>query len=93
MSAGFVAFHYPTSEHFEDFVERTHRVRDQLSAYPGYVSAETWATVDRDAVITVANFETAKQLQTAMSDKHLRAIGAFDDRERAPRKIINVTAR
>lgn len=92
--SGFIAFHYPKPEHFEEFVDRTHQVRDALQASPGCLSAEIWVTSDGDAVVTNARFETPQELDQALSaGRALGDVVEFDDRERKPRQIFTLTSR
>lgn len=44
MSFGFVAFHYPRPDQFDDFVERAHVVWRVFLDQPGSSSAAVWAT-------------------------------------------------
>jgi quinol monooxygenase YgiN len=94
MTMGFVAFHYPHPEHFEEFVGRTHQVRDTLAAGAGCLSAEVWATPDGDAVVTTGQFESQEALQQAFAAaRDLGAAVEFDDRERQPRQIFTLVSR
>ncbi|WP_106401453.1 antibiotic biosynthesis monooxygenase family protein [Actinocorallia populi] len=88
MSVGFVAFHYPQPNHFEEFVGRAHRVRAFLEEKPGCRSAEVWATPDAEAVVTIVRFETEEALQEGIAAAaDLGDVIAYDERERAPRQI------
>ncbi|TGA96770.1 hypothetical protein E2651_32145 [Streptomyces sp. MZ04] len=88
MTVGFVAFHYPHPEHFEDFVGRAHRVGDVLRASSGCLSADVWATPDGDAVVTIGTFESDDAHREAFAAaRDLGAVVGFDERERKPRQI------
>lgn len=94
MTVGFVAFHYPRAEHFEEFVDRAHQVGAFLRANPGCLSAEIWATADGDSVVTCGRFESQEALGAALTAaRDLGAVTAFDDREHKPRQIFNLLAR
>ncbi|MFI0454478.1 antibiotic biosynthesis monooxygenase family protein [Actinomadura sp. 6N118] len=89
MTVGFVAVHYPRPEHFEEFVGRTHQVRETLEGRPGYQSSEVWVTPDGDAVVTMGRFESEEDLQAALAAaRDLGAIVGFDERERKPRQTF-----
>ncbi|MEU8890039.1 antibiotic biosynthesis monooxygenase [Streptomyces sp. NPDC048442] len=93
-TVGFVAFHYPHPEHFEDFVGRAHQVGDSLRAAPGCLSAEVWATPDGDAVVTTGRFESEEAFRAAFAAA--RGLGetvAFDERELKPRQIFTLLPR
>lgn len=94
MTVGFIAYHYPRPDQFDDFVERTRIVRETLLKHPGCRSADIWTTPDRDAVVTIGTFDSEQAYKEALSAG--RALGdavAFDDRERKPRKITNLVSR
>jgi quinol monooxygenase YgiN len=94
MTIGFVAFHYPRPENFEEFVGRTHAVRDTLQARPGCLSADVWATPDRDAVVTTGQFESQEAFQQAFAAaRDLGEAVAFDEREQKPRQIFTLISR
>ncbi|MGP3976239.1 antibiotic biosynthesis monooxygenase [Streptomyces sp. 8N114] len=94
MTAGFIAFHYPRPEHFEEFVGRTHQVKEFLQSKAGFLSADIWATTDGDAVITSARFESEEALGAALAAaRELGSIAGFDEREYKPREIFTVRAR
>ncbi|MDH6193624.1 quinol monooxygenase YgiN [Mycobacterium frederiksbergense] len=94
MTIGFVAFHYPRPEHFEEFVGRSHAVRETLQARPGCLSAEVWATPGSDAVVTTGQFESEQALQDAFAAaRGLGAAVAFDERELNPRQIFTLISR
>jgi len=94
MTAGFIAFHYPLPEHFEEFVDRTHTVKEFLQTKPGFLSADIWATADGAAVVTSAHFESEEALGSAMAAaRELDPVTAFDAREYKPREIFSVQAR
>lgn len=94
MSVGFVAYHYPQPDQFEDFVDRTRQVRDIFQAQPGCEEVHIWAAPDEEAVVTMATFESQaayEQAFTAVAE--LGQTIAFDDRERKPRQITNLVSR
>jgi quinol monooxygenase YgiN len=94
MTIGFVAFHYPRPEHFEEFIGRTHKVRDTLQASPGCLSVDVWATADGDAVVTSGQFGSEEALQQALAAaRGLGAVIAFDKREQKPRQIFTLISR
>jgi quinol monooxygenase YgiN len=94
MTIGFVAFHYPHAEHFEEFVGRTHEVRDTLQSRPGCLSAEVWATPDGHAVVTTGRFESQEALQQAFAAaRDLGSTIEFDEREQKPRQIFTLISR
>jgi hypothetical protein len=45
---GFVAFHYPRSEHFEDFIGRAHQVGRASRSSAGRLSVEVRVFDERD---------------------------------------------
>ncbi|MGI5350718.1 hypothetical protein ACQEU8_21440 [Streptomyces sp. CA-250714] len=93
MTAGFIAFHYPRLEHFEEFVDRTHKVKEFLESRPGFVSADIWATTDGDAVVTSGRFESGEALGAALAAaRELGSIVSFDEREYKPREIFTLRA-
>jgi hypothetical protein len=93
VSIGFVAFHYPRPEYFEEFVGRTQQVRDTFQAKPGCLSAQVWATPDADAVVTTVHFDSQEALEQALgAARNLKAV-EFDDRERKPRQVFTLIAR
>ncbi|RZS32397.1 antibiotic biosynthesis monooxygenase [Herbihabitans rhizosphaerae] len=83
MSFGFVAFHYPAPEHFEEFVEGCHEVIAAGRAQPGFERADVWVTPDGEAVVTIASFESEEAFQAAAE-----AIGPqSEEQEIKPRQI------
>ncbi|MFI6602436.1 antibiotic biosynthesis monooxygenase [Nonomuraea sp. NPDC050536] len=94
MTVGFVAFHYPTPEHFEEFVGRTHQVADFLQSKPGCLSAECWATTDGGAVVTTGRFESQDTFQAAFAAAvELGPVVGFDEREHRPREVYTLLSR
>ena len=93
MTAGFVGLHYPRPEHFEEFVERVHRVADWFRSAPGARSVEVWATTDDDAVVSIARFDSEEALRAAFTGARELSEAVFDDRERKPRRIIPLVSR
>lgn len=94
MTFAFLAFHHPRPEHFEEFVERTHRVAAALRTAQGCLSTEVWATADGDAVVTMGRFDSEDAYHSAF--RTLSGLGdvvSFDDRERKPRQILSLHAR
>ncbi|MFJ8390666.1 hypothetical protein ACIQ9Q_40525 [Streptomyces sp. NPDC094438] len=94
MTVGFVAFHYPRPEYFEEFVSRTHGIREFMQAQPGFLSGGPWATVDGDAVVTIGQFESTEAFQAAFAPAaELGDIAGFDEREHRPRQIHTLLSR
>ncbi|NBE53200.1 antibiotic biosynthesis monooxygenase [Streptomyces boluensis] len=94
MSAGFVAFHYPHPEYFEEFVGRTRQVGEVLRAVPGCRSVEVWVTPDGDAVVSTARFDAEDDLKAALGAAiDSGAPVEFDERERKPRQIFMLESR
>jgi heme-degrading monooxygenase HmoA len=95
MTAGFVAFHYPQTEHFEEFIGRAHQVREVLLSRSGCLSVEVWATSDDDAVVTMGRFESGEAVSEALTAaaSRLGAVVAYDERERKPRQIHMLVAK
>ncbi|MEU1430875.1 hypothetical protein ABZ412_27770 [Nocardia sp. NPDC005746] len=90
MSIGFIAFHYPRAEHFEEFIDRTRQMGDVMRSTPGFLSGGCWttATPDGDSVVTACHFESQEALQAAMAAaRGLGPVVAFDEREQRPREI------
>lgn len=93
MRFGFVAYHYPRPDQLEDFIERTRVVRDTFLDQPGCRSAQVWFTPDRDAVVTIVDFDSEEAGQRALGV--VGGLGdavAFDDRELKPRVITALIA-
>ncbi|MFI0975871.1 antibiotic biosynthesis monooxygenase [Streptomyces sp. NPDC021093] len=91
MTVGFIAFHYPRPEHFEDFIGRAHQVGDSMRAAPGCLSAEIWATPDGDAVVSTGRFESDETFKAAFTAaRGLGDVVAFDERELKPRQIFTL---
>jgi quinol monooxygenase YgiN len=83
MSFGFVAFHSPTPEHFEEFVDSSHQVIEAGRTQPGFLRADVWVTPDSEAVVTTAAFESQEDFQ-ATAD----AAGPMpEDLEVRPRQV------
>ncbi|MGW3492463.1 antibiotic biosynthesis monooxygenase [Streptomyces sp. NPDC001020] len=95
MSFGFVAFHYPKPEHVQEFVDRTHRVREVLATQPGFLRAEPWVTPEGDAVVTTGEFDSQQAFQAAFAAvaRELGSAVAFDEREVKPRQIHTLLSR
>lgn len=94
MPVGFIAYHYPRADQFEEFVERTRLVRDTFLDQPGCRSVQIWAAPDRDAVVTIVGFDSEESCQRALGVA--RGLGdpiTFDDRERKPREIVTLVSR
>jgi len=91
MTVGFVAAHYPQPAHFDEFVARVHQVADVLRSTPGCLSAECWVTADRDAVVSIAQWESDEAFVAsfaAVRDADVDVV--FDERERRPRHIFKL---
>ncbi|GGV02499.1 hypothetical protein GCM10010211_82310 [Streptomyces albospinus] len=89
MSFGFVAFHYPAAEHFEEFVGTCHQVAEALRQQPGFLSVGVWVTPDGEAVVTTGAFESEETFR-ATADV-AREMGAtpdgLSDLEVRPREV------
>lgn len=93
MSFGFVAFHYPRPDQFDDFVERTHIVRRAFLDQPGCSSAAVWATPDREAVVSIVEFVDEEAGRRALGvAAGLGDAVVFDDRECRPRVITTMVS-
>ena len=95
MTIGFVAFHYPQPEYFEEFTERVSQVAEILRRRPGCRSARAGVSTDGDAVVSTVEFDTRDALDSAFaaSGAQLAALTVFDERERKPRQVINLQSR
>jgi quinol monooxygenase YgiN len=97
MTIGFVGFHYPHPEHFEEFVGRVCQVAEILRSQPGCLSAHPWVTADSadGAVVSTVEFETQDALNTAFaaSREQIGPLTVFDERERKPRQVFNLESR
>jgi heme-degrading monooxygenase HmoA len=93
MSVGFVAFHYPRPEHFEDFVARAHRVGETFQSRAGCLSAEVWATSDGEAVVTTGRFESEDAYRAALTAVRDLDEVSFDERELKPRQVHTLLSR
>lgn len=96
MTVGFVAFHYPRPEDFDDFVARVHKVGAVLQSVPGCLSVDCWVTADGDdaAVVSTGQWESDEAFAASFA-----AVGAadvdvaFDEREHRPRRIFELASR
>jgi quinol monooxygenase YgiN len=95
MTVGFVAFHYPQPEHFEEFVGRVRQVAEILRSQPGCLSARPWVTEAGDAVVSIVEFQSQGALHAAYAAVSEKAapITVFDEREREPRQVFNMESR
>ncbi|WP_433205874.1 antibiotic biosynthesis monooxygenase [Nocardia sp. CA-107356] len=96
MTVGFVAFHYPRPEHFDDFVARVHKVAAVLRSVPGCLSVGSWVTTDGDddAVVSTGQWESAEAFAASFAAVAAAEVDvAFDDREHRQRQIFELAAR
>lgn len=94
MTVGFVAFHYPEPEHFEDFVVRVRKVRDVLRSARGCLSVDCWVTTDGDAVVSTGQWESDEAFAGSFAALGQADVDvAFDERERRPRQIFKLSSR
>lgn len=95
MTVGFVAFHYPRPEHFDDFVARVHTVAAVLRSVPGCLSADCWESADgADAVVSTGQWESEEAFAASFAAVAAAEVDvAFDDREHRPRQIFKLAAR
>ncbi|WP_433566782.1 antibiotic biosynthesis monooxygenase family protein [Nocardia sp. CA-151230] len=90
MSIGFIGFHYPKAEHFEEFIDRARQMGEAMRSTPGFLSGGCWttATPDGDSVVTACQFESPEAFQAAMTAaRSLGTVAVFDKREQRPREI------
>jgi heme-degrading monooxygenase HmoA len=83
-----IAYHYPTTGHRPEMIERIKRAAEVMAGCPGFLAADCWLEEDGEAVVAVGTFESKEQWLQAM---HVVA-GAevdfdFDEREREPRRV------
>ena len=95
MTVGFVAFHYPQPEAFEEFTARVRQVAEILAHQPGCRSARAWATTDGDAVVSTVEFDSQDVFDAAFAAtrEQLTPLAVFDERERKPRQVFNLQSR
>jgi len=95
MTVGFVAFHYPQPQHFEEFIGRVRQVAGILREQPGCLSARPWVTADDDAVVSSVEFESPDAFAAAFAAtrEQIASLTVFDERERKPRQVFNLESR
>jgi quinol monooxygenase YgiN len=95
MTVGFVAFHYPRPEHFDDFVARVHKVGAVLRSVPGCLSVDSWVTTDGDdAVVSTGQWESEDAFAASFAAVAAAEVDVtFDDREHRPRQIYKLASR
>ena len=67
MSVCMIAFHYPQPALFDDFVTRVERVAQAFRSSGRCVSAQCWATCDRDAVVSIVTWESDQARTSSMA--------------------------
>ncbi|WP_340682047.1 antibiotic biosynthesis monooxygenase [Amycolatopsis coloradensis] len=93
MTVGFVATHYPHTDHHDEFVARVRRVADVLRCTPGCLAAECWVTAAGDAVVSIVRWESEAAQAASMQALGSAAVDvAFDDREVRPREIVQLVS-
>jgi quinol monooxygenase YgiN len=93
MKVGFVALHYPHADHRAEFVARVEHAVQQLRATPGCLSADCWLTIDGEAVVSIAQWESEEAQAASMATA--RAAGVdfdYDRREIRPREVIRLVS-
>ncbi|AEW98691.1 antibiotic biosynthesis monooxygenase [Streptantibioticus cattleyicolor] len=94
MTVGFVAFHYPGPEHFEEFVGRVRTACEFVRTRPACLTAECWVTADGEAVVTTGRFESAEALKAAFAAaRDSGVITERDEREHRPREFFTLLSR
>ncbi|MEU0501204.1 antibiotic biosynthesis monooxygenase [Nocardia sp. NPDC005998] len=95
MTVGFVAFHYPRPEHFDDFVSRVHKVAAAMRSAPGCLSVDCWISTDGDdAVVSTGQWESEEAFAASFAAVAAAQVDVtFDDREHRPRQIFRLAAR
>ncbi|MFI6772688.1 antibiotic biosynthesis monooxygenase [Nocardia sp. NPDC050412] len=95
MTVGFVAFHYPRPEDFDDFVARVRKVGAVLRSVPGCLSADCWVTTDGgDAVVSTGQWEFDEAFAASFAAVAAADVDVtFDEREDRPRKIFELASR
>ncbi len=93
MSVCMIAFHYPQPALFDDFVTRVERVAQAFRSSGRCVSAQCWATCDRDAVVSIVTWESDQARTSSMAALQRADVDvAFDEREIRPREIYNLAS-
>ncbi|WP_062989367.1 antibiotic biosynthesis monooxygenase family protein [Nocardia anaemiae] len=95
MTVGFVAFHYPRPEDFDDFVNRVRNVAAVLRSVPGCLSADCWVSTDGDdAVVSTGQWESDEAFAASFATVAAADVDVtFDERERRPRQIFKLASR
>lgn len=95
MTYGFVAYHYPAAEHFEEFLGHCHQVADTARGKPGCLSVQVWVTSDGDAVVSTAEFESEEAFQgLAEAGREMGATpDGLSDLEIKPRQVQFLVSR
>ncbi|RJL23010.1 antibiotic biosynthesis monooxygenase [Bailinhaonella thermotolerans] len=95
MAFGFVAYHYPAPEHFEEFVAGCHEVAEAARTQPGFLSVGVWATTDGEAVVTTGAFESEEAfLAAAQIGRDMDATpDGISDLEVKPREVHFLVSR
>lgn len=93
MAVGFIAFHYPRSEYFEEFLGRVRKACEFVRSTPACSAAECWVTTDGGAVVTTGRFESEAALNAAFAAaRESGVIAELDEREHRPREFITLLA-
>jgi quinol monooxygenase YgiN len=91
MTIGFVAVHYPEPTRFDEFVARVRQVAEALRLTPGCLSAECWVTIDGDAVVSTAQWESDEAFAASFAAARDAGVDVtFDERERRPRQVFKL---
>ncbi|MYT27596.1 MULTISPECIES: antibiotic biosynthesis monooxygenase [unclassified Streptomyces] len=91
MTVGFVAFHYPRPEYFEEFIGRVRTACEFVRSRPACLATECWVTADGGAIVTTGRFESEETLKAAFaaaSDSGV--ITECDEREHRPREFFTL---
>lgn len=88
MTTGFVAFHYPRSEHRDELVQRMRAAAEVMRAVDGCLDASVWDVRENEAVVSTGTFASEETWTKAV--RAVLAAGVdfdYDEREMRPRDV------
>lgn len=90
-TTGYIVFHYPAKGCLDDLMRRVEAAVTALRATQGCIGAESWVTLDNDAVVATGTWHSAAALKAAFATCREQGVDfQFDERERQPRSALTL---
>lgn len=88
---GYIVFHYPAQGGMSDLTRRVEAAVTALRLTDGCLTANSWTTIDKDAVVATGTWRSAADLEASFAECRERGVDfQFDERERQPRQTITL---